>query len=823
MSMLQKSNFCVVVCLILFTGQAYAFEYVVFKTAPVFKPSIVKRDTKSDLPEIKEFLVNTHVSNHFAETSVTNVVENPDHFAKQTTFSVVLPERAFISGFYMEIDGKQYKAFVKEKDLARTIFNKAAEIGQTAGHVAVSTKNSNRFTITVNIEPRSKVLFKLEYEELLQRENGQYKIITNIQPGQIVKKLKVTVTIKENQPLINLKTPYLQAGSGSMDLGQMTIDPNARVSIDNSSAVIIFEPNVERQMEFACSGLGNTEYNGFAGQFIVNYDVNRTNEGGDVFYQDNFFFISFAPQALDPIPKHMVFILDTSGSMKGFKITQLKDAMSQILPQLNENDIFTIIQFELYVYDWNINKNKNGVFNNLDIDYMPIPYGHLAENFKSYTPSIIEASKENIETMKSVIDNLNAVGGTNVLAALEVGLMAVSSAQKKFPNKYLPIIVCLSDGKPDTRSNVADNITYIDEVITKLNQASYKTPIYSLSFGDVPIQYRNFLISLSGHNFGEEHKVFVDLDSSQYIQKFYETISVPLLSNVAVNNLPPSAQITKINFPIFFNGSELVIAGKGVENNKTSSVTVSANSKKGLKNFEPQVGVPLARLERIWAYLTVKQLADQYYTTRNSTLAKIGLEIAMNHSLVTDFTSLVVVKSGTPNETVDIEDAYSGIFPKKPSELPMCKNITRICSLPQDSRNCGSFTVNWFYSTLKHQCEQFQYGGCGGTDNRFESKQACDETCVNPTGSERCKLPISLGTCNKGLRQWFYDHPKHTCVQYVYGGCLGNSNRFNSRAECLKLCNPNMLNDTTNVRPTIKKKCIKVTSTKLRTYNICLS
>ncbi|CAG9833507.1 unnamed protein product [Diabrotica balteata] len=608
-----------------------------------------------------------------------------------------------------------------------------------------------------------------------------------------------------------------------MDLGQTTIDPNARVSVDNSSAVIIFEPNVERQMEFACSGLGNTEYNGFAGQFIVNYDVNRTNEGGEVFYQDNFFFISFAPQTLDPIPKHMVFLLDTSGSMEGFKITQLKDAMSQILPQLNENDIFTIIQFELYVFDWNINKTKKGVFDNMDIEYMPPPYGRLAETLTSYTPSIMEASKENIETMKTVVDNFNAVGGTNVLAALEVGLMAVSSAQKKHPNKYLPIIVLLSDGKPDTRSSVADNITYIDEVITTLNQASYKTPIYSLSFGDVPMEYRNFLISLSDHNFGKEHKVFVDFDSSQYIQKFYETISVPLLSNVAVNNLPPSAQITKINFPIFFNGSELVIAGKGIENNKTSSVTVSANSKKGLKNFEPQVGVPLARLERIWAYLTVKQLADQYYTTKNRTLAEIGLEIAMNHSLVTDFTSLVVVKSGTPNETVDMEDAYSGIFPKKPNELPMCKNITRICTLPKDSRNCGSFTVNWFYSTLKHQCEQFQYGGCGGTDNRFESKQACEETCVNPTGPERCKLPISLGTCNKGLRQWFYDHTKHTCVQYVYGGCLGNSNRFNTRDECLKLCNPNMLNETRNVSPTFKKKCIKVTSTKLRIYNICLS
>uniref|UniRef100_A0A6P7FE66 Inter-alpha-trypsin inhibitor heavy chain H5-like isoform X1 n=1 Tax=Diabrotica virgifera virgifera TaxID=50390 RepID=A0A6P7FE66_DIAVI len=822
MAKLQKSSFCVILCLILFTGKVFAFEYVVFKTDTVPVPSIVKRDIKPDLPEIKEFMVDTRVSNHFAETSVTNLVENPDNYTKQTTFSIVLPERAFISGFYMETDGKKYKAFVTEKDLARNIFYKSVATGQTAGHVAVSTKNSNRFTITVNVEPLSKVLFKLDYEELLQRENGQYEIITNIQPGQIVKKMKVTVIIKENQPLVLLKTPYLQAGSGSMDLGQTKIDPDARVHIEKSTARVIFEPDVERQMEFACSGLGNTEYNGFAGQFIVNYDVNRTNEAGEVFYQDNFFFISFAPQSLDPLPKHMVFILDTSGSMEGFRISQLKDAMSKILPQLNEEDVFTIIQFEFNVFDWNLNNNGNNVFNNKDI--YNLPYGHLADEFKSYTPSIIEASKKNIETMKNAINNFNAKGGTNTIGALEVGLMAVSATQKKYPNKYLPIIVFLTDGEPEIRSKDADNVTYINEVITKLNKASFKTPIYSLSFGDdVKPLYRRFLINLSNNNFGKEHKVFVDLDSSQYLQKFYETISVPLLRNISLNNLPPSAQLTKINFPIFFNGSEIVIAGKGVGKNKALPVTVSANSKKGLKHFEPQIGVPLARLERIWAYLTVKQLADQYYATKNSTLAKIGLEIAMNHSLVTDFTSLVVVKSDTPNETVEIEDAYTGIFPKKPTELPMCKNITSSCSLPDDSGICVDFTDKWFYSTLKHQCEQFKYGGCYGNDNRFATKQDCEQACVNPTGPERCKLPISLGTCNKKLLQWFYDQAKHTCVQYAYGGCLGNSNRFNSKYECLKLCNPNKVKKTVNATVTIKKKCIKVKSTKGKTYNICLS
>uniref|UniRef100_A0A6P7FMS6 Inter-alpha-trypsin inhibitor heavy chain H3-like n=1 Tax=Diabrotica virgifera virgifera TaxID=50390 RepID=A0A6P7FMS6_DIAVI len=888
---LQKSYFCVVVCLILFIGQSFAYEYVVFRDGTASRPSIVKRNTESDPPRIKEFLVTTNVSNHFAVTSVVSNVENADRNAKQTAFSVVLPDRAFISGFSMEIDGIQYKAFVKEKEIAKKIYDESVATGQSAGHVAVSTKNSNRFTVTVNVEPLSKVIFKLEYEELLQRENGQYQIISNIQPGQMVKKLKVMVIIRENQPLAFLNTPYLQAGSSSMELAQTTIDPDARVYKKINSALIIFEPNIERQVEFACNGLGNTEYNGFAGQFIVNYDVNRTNEGGEVLYQDNFFFISFAPHSLDPIPKHIVFILDTSGSMYGFKISQLKDAMSKILPQLNEDDVFTVLQFEDYVFDWDEYKNKNDVFGHADPENLP--YGNLADRFQSYTPSIIQATKKNIATMTDVINDFYDSGGTNSIGALEVGLMAVSKTRQLYPDKYLPIMVFLTDGMPNT--GVRDT-TVITEMITKLNKASYNVPIYSLSFGEEPDIDRKFLQDLSGLD-AKEYQITVDLNSSIYIQNFYKTISVPLLTNVGVKNLPTSAEVTQINFPIFFNGSELVIAGKGISGKNSPPITISATSKKGPMDFEAEIGIPMVKLERIWAYLTVKQLADQYHVTGNTTLAKIGLEIAMNYSLVTDFTSLVVVKPNTPNETVNIEDAYKGIIPRKPSELPMCSNITgyiieefstpepepeptetpfnpddllevdsgflvvepiieeittttitttltttittttpttttreltchestygcchdgvtfalrpnfdgcdpipkaESCSLRQDSGNCANSTFKWFYSTLRHQCRQFRYGGCGGNDNRFASKETCEETCVNPTGPERCKLPISLGGCNHRLLHWFYDQSQQTCVKYMYGGCLGNSNRFESKEECLKLCNLNTYTENLN-------------------------
>lgn len=51
-------------------------------------------------------------------SKVRNVANTP----QETTFSVVIPDTAFISGFSMEINGKNYTAIVKEKEEAEDIY-----------------------------------------------------------------------------------------------------------------------------------------------------------------------------------------------------------------------------------------------------------------------------------------------------------------------------------------------------------------------------------------------------------------------------------------------------------------------------------------------------------------------------------------------------------------------------------------------------------------------------------------------------------------------------------------------------------------------------
>lgn len=67
---------------------------------------------------------------------------------------------------------------------------------------------------------------------------------------------------------------------------------------------------------------------------------------------NGYFVHYFAPQNIPRMKRKVLFILDTSGSMIGTKIRQLKIAMLDILSSLDEGDRFNIIKFTDVVTRW---------------------------------------------------------------------------------------------------------------------------------------------------------------------------------------------------------------------------------------------------------------------------------------------------------------------------------------------------------------------------------------------------------------------------------------------------------------------------------------
>ncbi|KAJ8930554.1 hypothetical protein NQ314_016635, partial [Rhamnusium bicolor] len=135
--------------------------------------------------------MNTKISNRFANTKVVWKLRNIEKQAKMVNFKVVLTETAFITEFVMEIKEKSYKSYIKEKDVAKNIYNEALARGQSAGLVEAKTRDSKEFTVSVNMEPELVAMFSLTYEEMLERVHDQYELVLNICPGQIVQNLDI--------------------------------------------------------------------------------------------------------------------------------------------------------------------------------------------------------------------------------------------------------------------------------------------------------------------------------------------------------------------------------------------------------------------------------------------------------------------------------------------------------------------------------------------------------------------------------------------------------------------------------------------------------
>jgi hypothetical protein len=113
---------------------------------------------------------------------------------------------------------------------------------------------------------------------------------------------------------------------------------------------------------------------------------------------------------------------------------------------------------------------------------------------------------------------------------------------------------------------------------------------------------------------------------------------------------------------------------------------------------------------------------------------------------------------------------------------------SEVCGLPKERGSCRNYTVKWYFDISYGGCNRFWYGGCEGNGNRFSSQEQCERSCVTPEGPERCSLPKVNGPCNASYVSWFFNSETRNCEQFLYGGCLGNTNRFESREICEQNC-----------------------------------
>ncbi|KAM9307828.1 PI-stichotoxin-Hmg3b-like [Gastrophryne carolinensis] len=59
---------------------------------------------------------------------------------------------------------------------------------------------------------------------------------------------------------------------------------------------------------------------------------------------------------------------------------------------------------------------------------------------------------------------------------------------------------------------------------------------------------------------------------------------------------------------------------------------------------------------------------------------------------------------------------------------------------------------------------------------------------ISPTQGHDCVSPAETGPCKIDITRYYYDAETKTCTKFIYGGCRGNGNNYESLEECQATC-----------------------------------
>ncbi|XP_062861822.1 tissue factor pathway inhibitor a isoform X2 [Trichomycterus rosablanca] len=127
----------------------------------------------------------------------------------------------------------------------------------------------------------------------------------------------------------------------------------------------------------------------------------------------------------------------------------------------------------------------------------------------------------------------------------------------------------------------------------------------------------------------------------------------------------------------------------------------------------------------------------------------------------------------------------------KDGEQPPLKIFHHSCALKKDEGPCKAVLDRFYFDTDTRRCERFEYGGCQGNENNFETLEECEDMCLVKANKSPCHLEDEPGPCRGLVPRYFFNSKLNECKRFFYGGCFGNANNFPTLKECQDRCQRN--------------------------------
>jgi len=577
--------------------------------------------------QIREHLVNVVIDNGFARTEVTQTFFNPNDQDLEAVYTFPVPASASLAEITIWNRERTLTGEVIEAEEAKKVYREERDSGNDAGLGQCSctkTKegidyDSYQFSVTP-VRAESETRIRFAYYQPLKIESGIGRYVYPLQEGgtdngatsfwsrnpKVDGHFAVNVELRSGWPVDEVRTPA---------------DPNASVSklAEGHYKVVADRANAGLDRDFvfyyrlAENLPGRVELMTYKpkanepGTFMLTVTPGSdlapigespalTKTGSEPGYSETITVSSTAGA-------DYVFILDVSGSMTG-NLPALARGVQQALTHFRSGDRFRIYSF--------------------------------SSSPRELTHGFVDANPESVAEWSAKVQELRAGGGTDVYAALEAGLHAVSADR-------VTSILLVTDG--------VTNEGIVDPAEFRALLKKYDVRVFGFLMGNNSNWPLMRLVAESSGGFYDAVSNSDDIIGAIQLAKSKIVSEAMHDATLTIDGVKTFDRNDDVPAKIY-RGQQLVIFGR-YEQGGPATVTLAAKMTGEDAIYRttfdfPAVSTEYPELERMWAMAGIERVVMKESAGLATTEeAKASIRaLGVKYQLVTDYTSMIVLSDG---------------------------------------------------------------------------------------------------------------------------------------------------------------------------------
>lgn len=564
---------------------------VILALAASARASGLLTPTDQTLPPLKvtDHLVSVQIHDQIALTTLTQTFHNSTKRQLEATYVFPLPEDADLTDFQMTFNGKMVKGEILEADQAAQIYESIVRRMKDPGLIEFIGRRLLKMRV-FPIEPESDTTIEVRYQQICPPISGMkgyhYPLRTRKTAGQAYGTVRFAVDLHTNAALKNIWSP-------------------------SHAVEIVRKGENEALIAYEAQG-GSLEED-----FLLLYDTGDSDLGLSVVAykphkdQSGHFVLMVTPKQLWPEddyqPQDVVFVIDTSGSMKGQKIEQAKTALSFCLNSLDERDRFNIVRF--------------------------------SSGFDPLFQIMRPAKEEDLGHARRFIGEFKAGGGTNISDTLSFVMEMRRHFATGEPSDRPFVVVFLTDGQGQRKT---------DDILATLKSLDSDQTCRIFPFGVGHDVNTKLLDQLSNTFGGMVTYVQPGQNLELVLDDFFSVVSKPVLTNLRLV-LPEIGAMDKYPAKLgdLYSGQQLIVAGRY---STDTAGPVRLTARRGGEEVEyvwPNVSFlstdEADYVPSIWAGRQISYLIDQIRAHgENEELVSEVIALSMEYGIQTPYTSWLV-------------------------------------------------------------------------------------------------------------------------------------------------------------------------------------